>query len=170
MEKFRILENNEDNEENNQKFLAFGKTQEEAFENSALGIIDIICKHKVRDALITKVKISGEDYETLLYNFLNEILNLAYSQNFLLNKINRISKITLDKNQEYWFVAELSGDDAREYNFETKINKIIFEEIFVKSPRGDANKKFNFLKANSKTPSFSAHEKQKWTTQVCFEI
>ena len=161
MEKYKFLEHTAD-----MKFQAFGKTIEEAFENSAYALIEIMCKEKIKDALITKIKVSGKDYESLLYNFLEEFLFLLGSENFILNKINRISKIRIDKNGDYELVADISGDNAKNYIFDLDVKAVTYNEMFVKSPDSKLNKKFKALKTNS----FSSHEKKKWIVQVVVDV
>jgi len=161
MDKYRFLE-----QEEGVKLLAFGRNIEELFENSAYALLEVMCSDKVRDTLVTNIKVVGEDYEELLYHFLEELLLLFDSEKFILNKINRISKIRLNKDGKYELVADISGDDAREYELDLKVKEIVYEEIFVKSPDSNTNKKFNALK----TGSFSSHEKKKWVCQVVLGV
>lgn len=162
-EKFRLLPHTADI-----KFRAYGRTIEEAFENSAYALIEIMCKDKVRDALITKMKVSGKDYESLLYNFLEEFLFLIDSEKFILNKINRISKIRENKEGEYEITADLSGDDAKNYDFSNNVKAITYNEMFVKPP-ASLDKEFRTQKIQ-KGNSFSAHEKQRWICQVVVDV
>jgi SHS2 domain-containing protein len=150
------------------KFQAFGNSIEEAFENSAYALIEIMCKNKVKDALVTKIKVTGKDYESLLYNFLEEFLFLIDSENFILNKINRISKIRENKNGEYEITADLSGDDAKNYEFSNSIKAITYNDMFVKPPKS-FDKKFIASKILKDT-NFSSHEKQKWVCQVVVDV
>ena len=69
--KFKILEHTAD-----AKFLAYGKTIEEAFENSALALISLMTKDKIKEKVKKKIKVNGKNIEQLLYNFLEEFLIL----------------------------------------------------------------------------------------------
>jgi SHS2 domain-containing protein len=162
-EKFRFLPHTADI-----KFRAYGRDIEEAFENSAYALIEIMCKDKVRDTLVTKMRVVGKDYESLLYNFLEEFLFLIDSENFILNKINRISKIRENKDGDYEITADLSGDNAKNYDFSNNVKAITYHEIFVKSP-ASIDKKFRTQKVPKDT-SFSAHEKQQWICQVVVDV
>jgi len=161
MEKYKFLEHN-----TGIKLLVFGRTIEEVFENSAYALVEVMYKEKVKDVLVTRIKVVGEDYERLLYTFLERILSLLNSEKFLLNKINRISNIRTNKDGEYELIADISGDDARGYEFDLNVKSIIYDEMFVKSPDSNTNKKFNALK----TGSFSSHEKKKWICQIALDV
>ena len=118
------------------KFQAFGKTIEEAFENSVYALNSVISKEKIKDALVTKIKVTGKDYESLLYNFLEEFLFLLDSENFVFNKINRMRDIKLNKNKEYELIADVSGDSSKKYEFEQNVKAITYNEMFVKQEKG----------------------------------
>lgn len=121
MKKFVFLEHTADI-----KFQAFGKTQEQCFENSASAILDILVKKPIKNVQIKKIFISGEDKESLLYNFLEEILFLIDSENFLIAEIKNLQI----KNNS--LSADLMGDSSKNYTFETNIKAITYNDMFVK--------------------------------------
>ena len=83
MAKFKFLEHTAD-----AKFQAFGKTMEEAFSNAALAMFSIITDiKKIKKALKNEIKAEGSDLKSLLYNFLEELLFLIDTENFLLSSI-----------------------------------------------------------------------------------
>ena len=62
------------------KIRAFGKTKEEVFVNMAIGMFDNISNEKdmLKDQpVIHKIKIKSEDLESLLVNFLSELITLG---------------------------------------------------------------------------------------------
>jgi SHS2 domain-containing protein len=124
--KFEFLEHTADI-----KFKAFGKTLEEVFENSALAMLNIIYKGKVKEEKKLKIKANGKDIESLLYNFLEEFLFLFDSENFLLSDVKNI-KIN-EKNLTV--EAEVSGDDAKNYKISAHIKAITYHEMFVKKDK-----------------------------------
>jgi SHS2 domain-containing protein len=124
--KFEFLEHTADI-----KFRAFGKTLEEVFENSALAMLNIIYKGKVKEEKKLKIKANGKDIESLLYNFLEEFLFLFDSENFLLSDVKNI-KIN-EKNLTV--EAEVSGDDAKNYKISAHIKAITYHEMFVKKDK-----------------------------------
>ncbi|MCA9487518.1 MAG: archease [Nanoarchaeota archaeon] len=135
MKKFIFLEHTADI-----KFQAFGKSLEKAFENSAYALKKTIYSKKIKKKLIKKVSIKGKDQESLLYNFLEELIFLFDSEKFLLSKIKEL------KIEENKLKAILVGDLAENYNLEMHIKAITYNEMFVKK------------------------EKNKWIVQVVLDI
>jgi len=122
-EKFKFLEHTADI-----KFNAFGKTLEEAFENSALAMFGSVSDDKIKSKKKFKFKVSGRDLESLLYNFLEEILFLFDTEEFFLSKVEKI-KIDTEKLK---LEAEVSGDEAKNYEIHLDVKAITYNEMFVK--------------------------------------
>jgi SHS2 domain-containing protein len=123
------------------KFQAFGKNVEEVFENSALALKEIICgKIKVKNSLKKKIKISGKDFESLLYKFLEEIIYFLEGEKFVISKIEKIEI----KNMK--LTAEIFGDKTANYNFTNKVKAVTYNDMFVKS------------------------ENEKWISQVVIDV
>lgn len=113
------------------KFQAFGKTEEEVFENTALALKEVMIKKiKIKSKIKKKIEIGGKDKESLLYNFLEEFLFLLDSENFLLGEIKNI------KIQDNKLEAEILGDDAKNYKFSSDVKAITYNEMFVKKEKG----------------------------------
>jgi len=113
------------------KFQAFGKTEEEVFENAALALKEVMIKKiKIQSKIKKKIEIGGKDKESLLYNFLEEFLFLLDSENFLLVEINKI-KIKDNKLE-----MEILGDKASNYKFSNDVKAITYNEMFVKKEKG----------------------------------
>ncbi len=108
------------------KFQAFGKTIEEAFKNSALAMFNSMHDGKIKENKDFKIKVQGKDNEALLYNFLEELLFLFDSKHFFLNKVKNI-KIKNNK-----LTAEITGDNAENYEIHIDIKAITYHEMFVK--------------------------------------
>jgi SHS2 domain-containing protein len=85
MKKFKILEHTADG-----KFQAYGSSLEKAFENSALAMLSLMTKDKIKEKIKKKIKVRGRDIEQLLYNFLEQFLFLLDSEGFILAKIKNI--------------------------------------------------------------------------------
>jgi SHS2 domain-containing protein len=119
--KFKFLEHTADI-----KFQAFGKTIEEVFENSALAMFHHIYNEKVMEKKILKFKVKGKDLESLMYNFLEELLFLLETKGFFLNKI----KVQIRKEKE--LVAEIWGGDIKNYRIRYDIKAVTYNEMFVK--------------------------------------
>jgi SHS2 domain-containing protein len=113
------------------KFQAFGKTEEEMFENASLALKEIMLKKiKIKNHIKKKFEVDGKDKESLLYNFLEEFLFLLDSEDFLLNKIDKI------KIKDNKINAEISGDNAENYRFKNDVKAITYNEMFVKKEKG----------------------------------
>ena len=135
--KFEFLEHTADI-----KFRAFGKSIKEVFENSALALFNILYDKKVKERKSYKIKARGNDFESLLYNFLEEFLILLDSKNFL---PDRIKNLKLNE-KKLRIEAEVVGDNAKNYIINEHIKAITYNEMFVKK------------------------DKNKWTNQVVVDV
>ncbi|MFA5258982.1 MAG: archease [Candidatus Pacearchaeota archaeon] len=133
--KFKFLEHTAD-----VKFQAFGNSLEECFENAAFALVDIVCKEKIKTIIKKDIKIEGKDLEELLYNFLEEFLFLIDSKNFIFGKFKKIK--IYKKNDRYQLHTEILGDNLKNYQTETGIKAITYNEMWVTSPSEDGGKKF----------------------------
>ena len=127
MEKYRFLEHTADI-----KFQAFGKTLDEAFENSALAMFNTMYEDKIAEKIKKKIKVSGNDFENLLYNFLEEFLVLLDSEGFFLSKI---AKLTIDEKR-LKLEAELIGDKAQNYKIGLDVKAVTYNSMSVKKEKG----------------------------------
>lgn len=123
------------------KFLAFGKNKEEAFENSALALKEIICgKTKIKAVEEMKINVKGKDLEQRLYVFLEEILFLLEAEHFVISKVKSL------KMQGNKVSAVIVGDKTKNYKFTNKVKAITYNDMFVKKI------------------------KSKWTVQVVLDV
>ena len=120
-QKFIFLEHTAD-----VKFQAFGKSLEEVFENSALALKETIYKKPIQEKQEKEIEVKARDFESLLYNFLEEFLYLLDAENFLLSKIK---KIKIDK---FKIKAIVIGDKAANYKFSNSVKAITYSEMFAK--------------------------------------
>jgi SHS2 domain-containing protein len=124
--KFKFLEHTADI-----KFKAFGKDIEEVFDNSALALKEIICgKMRIEKKKEKTIKIKGRDFESLLYNFLEQIIYLLDADNFLISKIKEI------KIKNFGLKAVIAGDKASNYKFTNNVKAVTYNEMFVKKEKG----------------------------------
>ncbi|MBI5148706.1 archease [Candidatus Pacearchaeota archaeon] len=112
------------------KFQAFGKTLAECFENSSLAMFNAMYQGNVKRKIKKKIKVKGRDLESLLYNFLEELLFLLDSENFFLS---RIKVYINEKNLS--LSAELEGDEAKNYAISLDVKAVTYNEMFVKHQR-----------------------------------
>jgi SHS2 domain-containing protein len=115
------------------KFRAEGNSLEEMFISATEALIHTIRGDiKILDLEEKTVKIEGSDMENLLYNFLEEILFLLDSEDFLLSKIKSI-EINKEKFQ---INATLMGDRAEKYVFTNDVKAITYNGMFVREENG----------------------------------
>ncbi len=114
------------------KLQAFGKTIEEAFSNSLIGMFSAMYEKKVKTKYSHKIKIKGKNLEELLYNFLKEFILLFNDKRIFVSKIEDM-KIDLNKNELYCVV---SGDLAKNYKIHTVIKSVTYNNMFVKEEKG----------------------------------
>lgn len=98
--RFKPLEHPSDVE-----IIAYGKDQKEIFENAAYGMFSLMADlNRVESKESFNVKVEGDDPESLLINWLNELIFYEDSKKILLKDFN-IKKIT-DSRLE----AEVAGE------------------------------------------------------------
>ena len=141
------------------KFQAFGKTLEETFGNCVLALGKSIYNGKVKNKIKKKIKVSGKDLENLLYEFLEEFLVLFDSEGFLVSKIEKI-KVN-EKNFE--IECEVIGDDSENYEIETHIKSVTYNEMFVKQEKGRTPNKFGSRPSRRSQPN-------EWIAQVVLDV
>lgn len=121
--KFRFLSHTADI-----KFLAYGKSIEELFENSALALFSSLCEKESKPRNKIVIQAIGNDLEGLMYNFLEEFLFLLDSENFLPSKIKNLK---IDKTN-FKIKCEVYGDHAGDYNV-SHIKAITYNDMFIRS-------------------------------------
>jgi len=112
------------------KFKAYGKTLEKIFENTAEAISEILARSdKVSEAKTKKIEIEGKDNESLLYNFIDELIYLLDAKQFLVSK----AKVKISGNN---LKAVIYGDDALKYPGLDHIKAATYAEMYVKKKAG----------------------------------
>ena len=130
MKKFRFIEHTAD-----VQFQAFGKTVEEMFGNAGLAMFNSMSLKRIRAKKTAKIKASGKDLESLLYNFLEELLVLFDGEGFFLSKVRSLEiKKEADK---FKLEAEVVGDDAKKYEIHIDVKAITYHGMFVKQREKD---------------------------------
>ncbi len=121
--KYKFLEHKAD-----AKFQAFGETLEEAFSNSAIAMTSIMTDpEKVKGNIVKKIQIKGNDKKSLLYNFLEELLILLDTENFILHEVKKI------KIKENELTAELIGDELNNnYEVKSDVKAVTYNNMEIK--------------------------------------
>jgi SHS2 domain-containing protein len=127
MEKYMFLHHTAD-----AKFQAFGRTLEEAFVHAALAVASLMWDwKKIPKNIAISVAVGGKDLEQLLVSFLEEILYLLDTQNFLLASVN---DVLFEQKEECWKLQALFEGDVYkgEYEIFGHVKAITYNEIVVK--------------------------------------
>jgi len=65
-------------------FIAYGKDINELFSNAANAMFEVITdSKKIKPKIIKRIEVKGNDFESLMFNWLNELLFFVDKDNFL---------------------------------------------------------------------------------------
>ncbi|MBX4196069.1 archease [Candidatus Pacearchaeota archaeon] len=121
--KFMFLEHTADI-----KFQAYGKTINELFKHVAEAFSHYIThRSAVKKKRGKTIVVSGTDYESLLYNFLDELIYLIDAENF-------VATTAEVKIQGFNLKAKVYGDDVKNYDL-NHVKAATYAEMYVKKKR-----------------------------------
>jgi SHS2 domain-containing protein len=124
--KYKYLEHTAD-----AKFRAFGKDVDEVFVNSALAMFNILGEtDKVKVTKTKKIKIKARNYERLLYEFLEELLFLLYTEDFFLSKVKEV-KIS----EDFSLKATVVGDNYKNYDLKGDIKAVTYSDMKIEKTK-----------------------------------
>ncbi len=111
---------------------AYGKTKEEAYANAGLALTSLMTDPKLVEPRIThKIKVKAEDDESLLYEFLNEILYLFETKGLVFSKYK-----TKIKGYELKCTASGEKFNPGKHEPENEVKAITYHQMSVKK-KGD---------------------------------
>ncbi len=111
------------------KFKAYGGTQDELFQNVILAVSDFISKgNEIKPRVVKDIVVKGEDVQSLLYNFIDEIVYLLDAENFVVKN----GEVLMRGNN---IKARFYGDDASNYSGLDYIKSPTYSEMFVKKTK-----------------------------------
>lgn len=113
------------------KFQAFGQTLEETFAHAALAVASLMWDwEKIARNIEISVKVDGKDLEQLLVNFLEEILYLLDTRNFLMGSAENVS---LENKDGKWQLHALfrGAMNSGEYEIYGDVKAITYNEIDI---------------------------------------
>lgn len=115
------------------KFLAYGRTLEEVFENAALAMFNIIIDTgKVSGEMAREVFLKSSDLESLLVDWLSELLYLFEVDEIIFRKF-QVKEIK-EEGSEYSINARASGEEfySESLPFETEIKAVTYNQLEIK--------------------------------------
>lgn len=118
--KFTFLEHTADI-----KFQVFGKTPAEIFENSTAALSSYMSSGKaLRPKLMMAIDVESDNYENLLYKFLDELLYLVDAESFVPCK----AEVTLQGMKIH---AIIYGDDTKKHEL-MHVKAATYAEMYLK--------------------------------------
>lgn len=135
--KFRHLEHTSDS-----IIEAYGENLEQAFENSACGLIDTMFDlDSISHILQIKIEISGYDLKSLLYDWLERILLLVILEKILLSDF----KVKIVSNDNKFFlscVAKGESLNLEKHGYKVEVKAITYHEMEIKMEKNKVIIKF----------------------------
>jgi len=108
------------------KFVAKGKSLNEAFESAILAFAEFVAKgNNVKGVSEKSIEVSGDDKENLLYKFLEELIYLLDSEDFVVVKGN----VSVKGNS---LKAKLFGDSSKNYKGLDHVKAATYADMYVK--------------------------------------
>ena len=120
------------------KFRAYGKSLEEAFENAAVALENIMFDtEKVEAKLNKSVEVEAGDLKSLLVAFLSEFVYLLDAEGFIMKKV--VSITINKKGSGYRLAAIAKGDrysDKYEHEVLGDVKAVTYAEMEIKEDKG----------------------------------
>lgn len=114
------------------KFLAYGKTLEEAFGNAALAMFNVmIDTSTVSNTLSQDIDLTAEDLDGLLFDWLSEFLFLMDAENLIFGDF-RVRSIEQEDGR-FHLTATVYGEyiDLSRHVFDTEVKAATYNDIQV---------------------------------------
>ncbi len=112
------------------KFIAYGKTLADCFQNSAKAMFSAIVDPKSIEERYTKgIKLEAETLEILLHDFLSELLFLSETRELFFKEFH----VSIDRNKKYRLRAELAGEkfNPGKHEIKTEIKAVTYHEMLI---------------------------------------
>ncbi len=121
------------------KFRAYGATLEEAFENAALAMFNVmIDTSKVESKELRKIEITSPDIKMLLADWLSELLYMFEVDDIVFCEFN-ISRIE-KSGEEFSLTGKAWGEpiDLSRHRFDAQVKAVTLHELEVEQDDGGA--------------------------------
>ncbi|RLI91694.1 MAG: archease [Candidatus Altiarchaeales archaeon] len=112
------------------RFMAYGKSLNDCFQNSAKAMFSAISDLKSIDEKdLKRIVLKAEDLEVLLHDFLSELLFLFETEGLLFKKFH----VSIDRNKGYRLKAELYGEkfNPKKHEIKTEIKAVTYHEMLI---------------------------------------
>jgi SHS2 domain-containing protein len=115
-------------------FVAYGKNLDELFSNAALAMFEVMINTKeIKQRISKKIKLKGNDLQSLMFNWLNELLVYVDGDNLAFSKFN--VKVDEKKNE---LKAECKGEvmNSKKHEIKTGVKSATYHKLEVKKEEG----------------------------------
>jgi SHS2 domain-containing protein len=105
-------------------FEAYGKTLEEAFSNAALAMFEVQTDvEKVKPAVSKDVELVSESKESLLFDWLSELLYLRDTTGMFFSKF----EINIEKNDKFKLSGKIYGEKIEGHELRTEVKAVSYQ-------------------------------------------
>ncbi len=114
---------------------AYGDSLEEAFENSALALVNIMFEvDQVVPNKALRVDIQENDIENLLYSWLEKILLLMLTDEYIPSEFD--ARVVMEKSKIF-LTANVKGEnmDLQRHGYHIEVKAITYHEMSIKQER-----------------------------------
>jgi SHS2 domain-containing protein len=114
-------------------FVAYGKDLNELFENAALAFFEIMINtNQVKPKIKREVKVDGDDLESLMFNWLNNLLIYVDGENLAFSKFD----VRIDE-EKFNLDAVCRGEkiDIRRHEARTAVKAATYHKLEVKKEK-----------------------------------
>jgi len=111
-------------------FTAYGKSLNELFANSALAMFEVMINTKqVKERIEKKVKVKGNDLQSLMFNWLNELLVFVDSENLAFSSFD----VKIDE-KKIELAAACKGEeiDRKKHETRTHVKACTYHKMEIK--------------------------------------
>ena len=114
-------------------FHAFGTSLGELFSNAALAIFSIITDAKAKPEVERKVEISAADLESLMVDWLNELIFLFDIEHIIFSRFD----VKVEENDGYKLVGSAFGEPVKpKHKFKAYVKAATYHMLEIKKERG----------------------------------
>lgn len=107
---------------------AYGKTMEEAYSNAALAMFEVQTDvENVKPSISKDVNIVSESKESLLFDWLSELLYLRDTQNMFFSKF----EIKIEKNKNFKLTGKIYGEKIGSHEKRTEVKGVSYQMMKI---------------------------------------
>ena len=119
---------------------AYGRTLDEAFENSAYGLVDTMFDlSNVSADLEVKIEANGYDLHSLLYDWLEKVMLIVLTDNVILSyfKVKISHTNNMDDSDAYFLRSKARGErlDLKKHSFKVEVKAVTYHEMQIKQDK-----------------------------------